>query len=519
MVKSNHSDDLASGGGAEPASLGGTAAPGVRIDKPVSGLVRMEGSDLHPGEQPVSAKAAAREASARRLGLWAVALVAAIFALVPLVFDPNAVILTVATAFYPIKFKLLMALSAALLAAVLGATLLGARIVRVPVLVPAVAFLVISTLSTLQSGDILHSLIGGVPYRYDGLLSLAAGVLLFYAAARFLDSWAKVRIVALAGITSAVLISIYGILQSFGLDPVLSWGIPWYTMEPVPASTPLSSFYPVMPRAFSTLGWPNWLAAYLTLMVGAALALSFRAQSRWVRITLLAAVALMAACWLYTYTRGAMLGVGVALPVVFFLAHRRLGSVRPLLLPTLVIVAAMVVAQLASPPYMSLSTNLGGTNAASSPEEVPQGGDVSVTTRLMMWRDTVPMIMDRPVLGYGPDNFAEPFERYEGDDLRAFFPGDVIDKAHNEFLQVAATTGLLGLAAYLWIFVSYFRNAYRSGGWPLLALSGGVLAYILQLQTVFTTMAFGITFWAVLGVSVAVMRIQDTERSEPSRKA
>src|SRR5215212_9286451 len=101
MVKGNHSGDLANGGGAEPASLGGTAASGVRIDETVRRLVPMEGSGLHPGEQPVSAKATAREASARRLRLWAVALATAIFVLVPLVFDPNAVILTVATAFYP----------------------------------------------------------------------------------------------------------------------------------------------------------------------------------------------------------------------------------------------------------------------------------------------------------------------------------------------------------------------------------------------------------------------------------
>jgi putative inorganic carbon (HCO3(-)) transporter len=143
----------------------------------------------------------------------------------------------------------------------------------------------------------------------------------------------------------------------------------------------------------------------------------------------------------------------------------------------------------------------------------------------MMWRDTIPMIVERPLLGHGPDNFAEPFKRYAGEDLRAFVP-DIgpIDKAHNEFLQVAATTGLLGLAAYLWVFVSYFRNAYRSGGWPLLALSGGVLAYIVQLQTAFTTIATGVTFWAILGVSVAVMRIQEAEsktavvRSGPENK-
>ncbi len=73
---------------------------------------------------------------------------------------------------------------------------------------------------------------------------------------------------------------------------------------------------------------------------------------------------------------------------------------------------------------------------------------------------------------------------------------------------------MLGLAAYLWIFVSYFRKSYRSGGWPLLALSGGVLAYILQLQTWVTTLTTGVTFRAILGVSVAIMRLQSREQEK-----
>jgi O-antigen ligase len=187
-----------------------------------------------------------------------------------------------------------------------------------------------------------------------------------------------------------------------------------------------------------------------------------------------------------------------------------------------VVVAAVVTAQLASPYSTSVITRFDDANVAPTLEEIPEGGDLSITTRLLMWRDTVPVILERPLLGHGPDNFAEPFERHEGEDLRAFFPGgETIDKAHNELLQVAATTGLLGLAAYLWIFVSYFRNAYRSGGWPLLALSGGVLAYIIQLQTAFPTIATGVTFWAILGASVAIMRLQDDPSSRqdtPSKK-
>src|SRR5687768_8881067 len=113
-----------------------------------------------------------RDPSAQRRSPWEVAITVRVVVLVPVPFNPNAIILYVGAAFDPVKFKLLMQLSAGLLAGVLGATLLGAKFQMVPVLLPALAFLAVSTLSTLFSGDIVHSLIGAVPYRYDGLLSL-----------------------------------------------------------------------------------------------------------------------------------------------------------------------------------------------------------------------------------------------------------------------------------------------------------------------------------------------------------
>ncbi len=96
-------------------------------------------------------------------------------------------------------------------------------------------------------------------------------------------------------------------------------------------------------------------------------------------------------------------------------------------------------------PFEPRSTNVlnhfGDANLAPSLEEILEAGDLSVMTRFLMWRDTVPLIMER----------------------------------------------------------------------PLLALSGGVLAYILQLQTAFTTIGIGVTCWAILGVSGAIMRIQDRD--------
>ncbi len=300
------------------------------------------------------------------------------------------------------------------------------------------------------------------------------------------------------------------------------------------------------------------------------------------------------ACWLYTDARGSLLGVGVAFPVVLWLAHRKMGTVKPLLAPLAALVASIAVAVGASAAFGNLSLSVPllaifaaylvfvgalvlwlswrETGAAVSDQSGGDGGDrgqrrrersgrrllvslgvlaavvalavggaaafgklplpdlpdggggsavagdrglTSLQLRAYIWRETIPLIMQRPLLGHGPDNFSRPFYTYTDKDSKAFqkVDGQVVgvDRAHNDLLQVAATTGLLGLGAYLWIFVAYFRNAYRRGGWPLIALSGAVLAYILQLQTVFPSLDTSVAFWGLLGASVAMMRIRDRE--------
>ncbi len=143
-----------------------------------------------------------------------------------------------------------------------------------------------------------------------------------------------------------------------------------------------------------------------------------------------------------------------------------------------------------------------------------QGGDVSTQTRLYIWRDTVPMILERPLLGHGPDNYGESFRPYISEQLKALISDSkgnvrILNRAHNHLLQIAAPTGLLGLAAYVWVLVSYFRNAYRRGGWVLAALSGGVMTYVAQIQTAFPSVATEVAFWGILGASVALMRLRD----------
>ncbi len=496
------------------------------------------------------------EAVAHKLGLLCVAIAMAIFVLVPVVLDPVAVRINPIEAYYPTKFDVLMWLSVALLLVVLlGSVVLRRKPLVVPVLTPALAFLGVSALSTLFSENPMHSLFGD---RDEGLLSLAAGILLFYAVARGLSSPVRARMFLAAGATAAVLISVYGISQNYGFDPISGWLVSWYTD---------------IGRPWATVGNPITLASYLTLMAGATAALCFKANSLTERAPWLLALAVIGACWIYTETRGAMLGVVAALPVVLWAAHRRMGTVRPLQVPLAVLMLAVIAAIMASAAFGNLSLSSSVTTflaayliligvvlwlsdlrpgvvgpalaalavltavvaavavvVVSSNMDlldrttVGREGGLSSQVRLNIWHDTIPMILERPLLGHGPDNFAQPFRSYMGEELKATITnnsGEVskVDRVHSDFLQVAATTGLLGLGAYVWILASYFRNAFKRGGWSLIALSGGLLAYIFQVQLSFPTAATNVAFWGLLGASVAIMRIQDQESNEPDPEA
>jgi hypothetical protein len=194
-------------------------------------------------------------------------------------------------------------------------------------------------------------------------------------------------------------------------------------------------------------------------------------------------------------------------------------DIRPALVGPLLVALAVLMVVAGAVAGVAVSNNMDLLDRTA----VGREGGISSQVRLYIWRDTIPMILDRPLLGHGPDNFAEPFEPYVSENLRAALTNpsggvQAVDRAHNDVLQIAATMGLLGLAAYLWIFVSYFLSAYRSGGWPLLALSGGLLAYILQLQLSFPSAASNVAFWGLLGSSVAIMRLQGQGSDEPSRE-
>ncbi len=128
--------------------------------------------------------------------------------------------------------------------------------------------------------------------------------------------------------------------------------------------------------------------------------------------------------------------------------------------------------------------------------------------RMLVWKAAWPMIMHRPILGWGPENFE--LLLYKHFDARLFTPewGSEawFDRAHNIVMDTIATVGFLGFLAYLGIFFASFwvlskRYQENKAGEEYLELCVFVpllAAYFAQNLTVFDMVASFMMFYLSL---------------------
>ncbi|MBI4778049.1 O-antigen ligase family protein, partial [Candidatus Desantisbacteria bacterium] len=113
--------------------------------------------------------------------------------------------------------------------------------------------------------------------------------------------------------------------------------------------------------------------------------------------------------------------------------------------------------------------------------------------RIGLWKSTIGVIKKHPVLGIGLDN------------LQLANIGT--DKAHNDFLDVAVTRGLIGLLIYLWLLITIawvFLKTCRklTGDVRILFVCLGAceLGYLIQNQFNFGLICIMSLFWSSMGM-------------------
>jgi O-antigen ligase/tetratricopeptide (TPR) repeat protein len=391
-----------------------------------------------PAEPANGVDARLLQSRLRKLG---VALICAYVAFVPLVFDPRA-----DWSFTVPKALLSHALAYMLLGVLAGLLITFGReaVVWSWLHVPVLAFLVVNVVATLVAQDRTLALFG-THARMLGLGSIAGWILLYFSVVVLIRTRADVVAIVIAGLGAAFLMLGYEAIQLLGRDP-FRWN--------VDAAT----------RPFSTNGQATSLAGYLTALSVAsfACAVTVRAPRR-IRAALLISALLLLAGAAATGTRSALIGLATGGVALVGLVWLRNSNPRARTLS----VAAAAIASVAVAVLLTL-TPVGarllqsGSGAADS-DQVAQLDLASLDVRAVLYQVAADVVREKPLLGYGPDNFVVGMTRYRPehgpDEARLAYA----TSPHSWVAQIAVGTGLIGLGTFVAIVIVAFALTARSG--------------------------------------------------------
>lgn len=130
--------------------------------------------------------------------------------------------------------------------------------------------------------------------------------------------------------------------------------------------------------------------------------------------------------------------------------------------------------------------------------------DRDVTSRLISWEVAFDSMLDKPFLGWGQENInLAYFANYNPKFMPDIFGEAWFDRAHNNILDIGITSGILGLVAYLAIWIVMFLALLRlfEGGQKTGAIIFGILltAYFLSNLFFFDSLITILPFIFVLG--------------------
>lgn len=217
-------------------------------------------------------------------------------------------------------------------------------------------------------------------------------------------------------------------------------------------------------RLSGVIGNPSFFGAYAILAFGSSLALFFSSirdfslkewlsRPSWPNITdtVIAGLggSMILIALILTRSRGALLGlmagVVVGCAVFSFLAYKKQRSVKPFI--TWLIVVLGISALLLLARNDAMRERFPGLAVGTMAEYFESS---TGQTRLMAWQIAWQGIKERPLLGWGMENFQVIFDRYHNPNfLRYSFAETVWDKPHNWLLEIAVSAGIPGLIFYL----------------------------------------------------------------------
>lgn len=294
-------------------------------------------------------------------------------------------------------------------------------------------------------------------------------------------------------------------------------------------------------RLGSTLGNSSYLGAYMLMNVfialgllgyslkpkSAALSLSQRTRQRGIRIDSkyswllewrlfwVTVVALDFYTLILTGTRGALAGLLLGV-VVFAIAYVLVGRINLLKSIFIGFISLLFVGVVGffSLQQTDLVKKIAESNSMVARLSLIGPNDPSLQGRTEAWEAGIRAFIDRPVFGWGPDNYLVAWGRYVSRDMSRTLHGD---QAHNKFVEELTNTGVIGLLSYVafWIFMAWVilrRVKDRETHEQILILFMGAAAIGYLTQNMFLFDTPGTMLQMILILSFVIVLESDDSR-------
>lgn len=367
-------------------------------------------------------------------------------------------------------------------------------------------FFLSQILSTLFSVDSHTSLYGYYSRFNGGLYSTICYLLLYWA---FVNNFqlSQLKTILKVSLIIGVVISIYGILEHFGhsfscLLFFRKFDVDCWVQK-------------VQERVFATLGQPNWLAAYLDILiplVWVETVLSLKNKKTASFASYLFVYPLYFACLLFTKSRSGFLGWGVSL-ISFFLTGFLLLKPKKEILKTFLAVcltSIVLVFAFGSPisqidkAFHFFSPPKTPTPTQETPAQIAfsEDGGISESAdiRKIVWKGALGIFKRYPLFGSGVETFAYSYYNFRPMEHNLLSEWDFLyNKAHNEYLNFLSTAGIFGLGAYtlfiiIFIFLllkAFFLQSKTQPKPPTFETTLLTIAFLSSYLSILTTNFFG----------------------------
>lgn len=349
--------------------------------------------------------------------------------------------------------------------------------------IPLILYLFSLLISTLFSIDPRTSLFGYYSTFNGGLLAQICYALLYWAfVSNMTTKNAKQSLVV--SLWSLLIVSILAIAEKYGIFATCGlMGFDYYkscwTQD-------------IQNRVFSTLGQPNWLAATLVALI--PISWLHGLKNKWFYIF----STIFFAALIFTKSRSGLLAFGLSAIIFwgFVFWKERFKFIKEFIF--IFLSFSFLAFVFVSQPINQLTNNQASVPTGPALET---GGTESGTIRKYVWLGAFEVFKNYPIIGSGTDTFAYTFPRFKPTEHNLTSEWNFIyNRAHNEYLNILANNGIVGLIAYMILIIASLKMIYQSKNIGLLA---GYITILITNFFGFSVVPISLLFFLFPAIAVA----------------